>query len=352
MSAAAHLHAATDARSGRRRREIDRSQPCESEIASIRVMLHRGPLWLLACTSAALTPLENARRRGACEARKAFAAEVARPKPDDLAIAIAVAAEEPPDEPLAACQKRVTDALDELAARATTRARLELMLGDRSGAAVVARAVGAAMFGDQGLPEENNTSIEFFAGDVDDYYNPANSLIDEVIRRRRGIPITMSLVFARACEVAGAPMSLLNTPMHVLVAPDDTSETFVVDAFGGGNVLENARNQLTDVSPLEGLSLAARMLRNLRMIYEKGEDPARLLGVVERTLLVAEQDVEMKAVPERERAHCRATVGVCLLALRDEDRRDECLGLLRAAKQEFGEGGKFFRMLLADPFLN
>ena len=116
--------------------------------------------------------------------------------------------------------------------------------------------------------------------------------------------------------------------------------------------MENARYQLSDVSPLEGLSLAARMLRNLRMIYEKGEDPARLLGVVERTLLVAEQDVEMKAVPERERAHCRATVGVCLLALRDEDRRDECLGLLRAAKQEFGEGGKFFRMLLADPFLN
>ena len=316
------------------------------------MLLNRAVLWLLACTSAALTPLQDARLRSGCEARKAFAAEVARPKPDDLAIAIAVAAEEHPDEPLSACEKRVTDALDELAARATTRARLELMLGDRSGAAVVARAVGAAMFGDQGLPEENNTSIEFFAGDVDDYYNPANSLIDEVIRRRRGIPITMSLVFARACAAAGCPFSLLNTPMHVLVAPDDTSETFVVDAFGGGNVLENARNQLTDVSPLEGLSLAARMLRNLRMIYEKGEDPARLLGVVERTLLVVEQDVEMRCVPERERAHCRATVGVCLLALRDEDRRDECLGLLRAAKQEFGEGEKFFRMLLADPFLN
>ena len=87
MSAAAHLHA-TDARSGRRRREIDRSQPCESEIASIRVMLHRATLWLLACTSAALTPLESARLRSGSEARKAFAAEVARPKPDDLAIAI------------------------------------------------------------------------------------------------------------------------------------------------------------------------------------------------------------------------------------------------------------------------
>ena len=41
-----------------------------------------------------------------------------------------------------------------------------------------------------------------------------------------------------------------------------------------------------------------------------------------------------------------------LADLQDEARRDECLGLLRAAKQEFGEGGKFFRMLLADPFLN
>ncbi len=221
------------------------------------MLLPRAVLWLLACTSAALTPLESARLRSGCEARKAFAAEVARPKPDDLAIAIAIAAEEHPDEPLAACQKRVTDALDELAARATTRARLEQMLGS-CGAATVARAVGACMFGAQGLPDENATGVEYFAGDVDDYYNPSNSLIDEVIRRRRGIPITMSLVFARAFAAAGTPFSLLNTPMHVLVAPDDASETFVVDAFGGGNVLENARNQLTDVSPLEGLSLWRR----------------------------------------------------------------------------------------------
>jgi hypothetical protein len=252
--------------------------------------------------------------------------------------------------------------------------------GDSSGAATVARAVGACMFGAQGLPDENNTSVKYFAGDVDDYDNPENSLIDEVIRRRRGIPITMSLVFARACAAAGAPMSLLNTPMatdhahdasvahdvlfahdaaehahDVLVAPDHASESFVVDAFGGGNVLENARSQLQDVSPLEGLSLAARMLRNLRIIYEKGGDLARLLGCVERTLLVAEQDVERNAVPECERVHCRATVGVCLLALQDRERRDECLGLLRTAKEEFGAGDplllNYFRMLLADPFL-
>ena len=86
------------------------------------MLLPRAVLWLLACTAAALTPLQQARLRSGCEARKAFAAEVARPKPDDLAIAIAIAAEENPDEPLAACQKRVTEALDELAARATTRA--------------------------------------------------------------------------------------------------------------------------------------------------------------------------------------------------------------------------------------
>lgn len=314
-------------------------------------MQHRATLWLLATTSAALTPLQQARLRSGCEARKAFAAEIARPEPDDLAIAIAVAAEEHPDEPLSACQERVTEALDELAARATTRARLEQMFGDSSGAAAVARAVGAAMFGDQGLPEENNTSTEFFAGDVDDYYNPANSLIDEVIRRRRGIPITMSLVFASACRSAGAPMELLNTPGHVLVASEDASETFVVDAFGGGNVLKNARPHLSDVSPLEGLSLAARMLRNLRMIYEKQDDPARLLSVVERTLLVAEQDDAFAVVAERERAHCRASVGICLLALQVDERRDECLGLLRDAKKSFGQEGKMFRMLLQDPFL-
>ena len=44
--------------------------------------------------------------------------------------------------------------------------------------------------------------------------------------------------------------------------------------------------------------MAARMLRNLRMIYEKGEDPARLLGWLNARCFVAEQDVEMKAVPD------------------------------------------------------
>ena len=101
------------------------------------MLLPRAVLWLLTCTASALTPLQQARLRSGCEARQAFAAELARPKPDDLAIAIAIAAEENPDEPISACQKRVTEALDELAARATTRARLELMLGDRSGACLL-----------------------------------------------------------------------------------------------------------------------------------------------------------------------------------------------------------------------
>jgi hypothetical protein len=126
--------------------------------------------------------------------------------------------------------------------------------------------------------------------------------------------------------------------MHVLVAPDDASESFVVNTFEGGTVVHLDVPPLQDFSPLEGLSLAARMLRNLRMIYEEEKDPVRLLGVVERTLLVAEQDVEMNAVPEDERVQCRAAVEFCLSTLQDRERCDECLGLPRAGRWEAIEG--------------
>eukprot|EP00629_Pelagomonadales_sp_RCC1024_P017847 CAMPEP_0119268828 /NCGR_PEP_ID=MMETSP1329-20130426/6470_1 /TAXON_ID=114041 /ORGANISM="Genus nov. species nov., Strain RCC1024" /LENGTH=315 /DNA_ID=CAMNT_0007268811 /DNA_START=237 /DNA_END=1181 /DNA_ORIENTATION=+ len=293
-----------------------------------------------------LTLLESSKLRSSCEARAVFAKEVARKVPDDLELAIAVAAEErAPEESVDDVSLRVYAGLHELAGRATTRARLESLMsgggGDSGGARAVARAVGAAMYGERGLPEESGTDVEFFAGDVDDYYNPSNSFVDDVIKRRRGIPLTMSLIYERLCGAAGQPFEMVNTPGHVLVCPADENEEdrFVVDAFGGGAILDNARDQLEGVAPLTGLNFAARLLRNLRLIYERSEtdETARLLGVAERMLLVAEHDASYEAVPPIERVHCHTAVGLCLYKLKDEDRREECRQRLQAARQWAGE---------------
>lgn len=298
--------------------------------------------------------LDAARLRTQSEARELFAEEVARDAPDSLRLTVAIAAEERPEESATATVEKVEGALEELTARATTRVRLEGMLSGRpADGAAVARAVAAAMYGDNDQSPGDDTA-SFFAGNAEDYYDPRNSFVDEVLERRTGIPITMSLIFAEACKGAGAPMSLLNSPGHVLVCPDDPEERFLVDAFNGGALLDNARGQVANASRLSGLPLAARLLRNLRLIYERSDsyDPVRLLGVAERMLLVAAQDVDVLAVPLEERQFCRVTVGVCLLALRDDERRDESYAILKEAARNYGEEGRALDPLLADPWFD
>mmetsp|Transcript_7202 Transcript_7202/g.21134 ORF Transcript_7202/g.21134 Transcript_7202/m.21134 type:complete len:320 (+) Transcript_7202:237-1196(+) len=307
---------------------------------------------LVVAAAQALTLLESARLRTGCEARAAFAAEVAAERPDNLRVAIAVAAEERPEDRLDATASRVDAGIDDICARASARASLEGMLGNAGGGSrAVARAVGAAMYGAAGLPDETGTDVSYFSGDSDGYYDPRNSFVDKVVERRRGIPLTMSLVYARACAAAGAPFDLINTPGHVLVRPADGD--FAVDAFGGGAILDGfPAADLRGVPALSGLNFAARLLRNLRLIYERSEadETARLLGAAERMLLVADRDARFEAVPPAERVHCRAAVGLCLFKLQDEDRRDECRELLESAARDAGENGKHFRELLADKF--
>ncbi len=72
----------------------------------------------------ALNLLESARLRTGCDARAAFAAELAADRPDDLRIAIAVAAEERPEDRLDETASRVTAAIDDICARASARASL------------------------------------------------------------------------------------------------------------------------------------------------------------------------------------------------------------------------------------
>ena len=75
-----------------------------------------------------------------------------------------------------------------------------------------------------------------FAGDTEDYYNPANSYVDQVLARRRGIPISLAILYMELAARCGLDMVGVNFPSHFMVRPRAGAE-FLVDVFGRGEVL-------------------------------------------------------------------------------------------------------------------
>ncbi|WP_199249782.1 SirB1 family protein [[Phormidium] sp. ETS-05] len=139
-----------------------------------------------------------------------------------------------------------------------------------------------------------------FRGNEEDYYNPRNSFLNEVIDKRRGIPITLSLVYLEVARRIDFPMVGIGMPGHFLIRPDFEDAGIFVDAFHRGEVLfpDDCQQRLNDIyhRPVQWQSeflaavskrqFLARMLGNLKMIYLQVGELGKCLGAVERILLL------------------------------------------------------------------
>jgi regulator of sirC expression with transglutaminase-like and TPR domain len=136
-----------------------------------------------------------------------------------------------------------------------------------------------------------------FKGNTDDYYDPKNSFLDEVVARRTGIPITLSVVYVEVARRAGILARPIAYPGHFLVGIDDHQRRVVIDPFNAGKVLDTAalrellartaRSAEYDAGLLADApvrQVVARMLLNLRGIYATRGDHARLLVVFDRLI--------------------------------------------------------------------
>ena len=75
-----------------------------------------------------------------------------------------------------------------------------------------------------------------FAGNHTNYHDPRNSFLNDVMERKRGIPITLSLLYIEVGKRAGVPILGIGMPGHFIVRHRDESEVFV-DPFHGGILL-------------------------------------------------------------------------------------------------------------------
>ncbi|MEN8375129.1 MAG: tetratricopeptide repeat protein [Gemmatimonadota bacterium] len=195
------------------------------------------------------------------------------------AAALLIAAEEYPQLPVAAYLGR----LDILAERARDR------LGDENAPPVVLQAALRVLFQEEEL-----------RGNADAYYDPRNSFLNDVLDRRLGIPLTLSIVLLEVGWRLGLPLVGVNFPGHFLVAYEGEGTRLLIDPFAGGAIrFEDEAQALLDrvyggsvrMNPsfLEEAGrreMLARLLTNLKAIYLNARDDTRALQAVDRLLLV------------------------------------------------------------------
>jgi len=148
-----------------------------------------------------------------------------------------------------------------------------------------------------------------YRGNAGDYYDPRNSYLNEVLDRRIGIPITLSVLYLEIGRRIGLDLEGASFPGHFLVRLRLRGAMLVLDPFSGGEALSETdlRERLqrvipesatggvpVDTLPLDPFlepagkrQILARLLRNLKGIYRHADQPQRLLEVLNRMLVVA-----------------------------------------------------------------
>jgi regulator of sirC expression with transglutaminase-like and TPR domain len=152
-----------------------------------------------------------------------------------------------------------------------------------------------------------------FHGNSSDYNDPRNSFLNDVLERRTGIPISLSVLYMAVARRLGLDLQGTHFPGHFLVLYPRPGWPIVIDAFGGGRILARedcaqlaARFGLTDLHmalrPAVAIAIVRRMLENLRAIYMAQQDYDRLLRTAMQILVVAPEDVAVRDLVRRLRA--------------------------------------------------
>ena len=163
-----------------------------------------------------------------------------------------------------------------------------------------------------------------FAGNVNDYYDPHNSYVHRVLATRRGIPITLALLFIEIAQQIGLQARPVSFPGHFLVKLKMPQGEVIIDHFSGHSLSREAlderllpyrqRQGLTGEfeAPLglflqaaNGRDVIARLLRNLKEIHRSAERWPALLAVQQRLVLLLPEAWEER----RDRALVLAELG-------------------------------------------
>jgi len=152
-----------------------------------------------------------------------------------------------------------------------------------------------------------------FAGNVNDYYDPGNSYLPTVLQTRRGIPLTLALLYVELATQAGLSAQGVSFPGHFLIKLRLPRGEVVIDPFNGHSLSrEDLDERLQSLRPQQGLrgddevplglflqaaparDVVARLLGNLREIHREAGDLQRLAAVLRRLVILLPDDWELR----------------------------------------------------------
>ena len=144
-----------------------------------------------------------------------------------------------------------------------------------------------------------------FTGDAEHYDAPLNSDLVRVLERRRGLPVSLSILYVAAARRLGWEADALNTPGHVLVRVGDENSV-LIDPFNKGVRVPPQRlaallhgavglaaaGRAEHVAPMSNRIVLVRLLLNQATRAEQGGDPLRALTIYERMTTVASEHAD------------------------------------------------------------
>lgn len=144
-----------------------------------------------------------------------------------------------------------------------------------------------------------------FAGNINNYYDPQNSYLHTVLRTRRGIPISLAIIWLELAQSVGLAAEGVNFPGHFLVRIQLREGQVVLDPMNGSSLdtdelmdrlyqvgispgPEESRETFlaSHLNACTGRDILARMLRNLKEIYQSKKHWERALQIQERLIIL------------------------------------------------------------------
>jgi len=151
-----------------------------------------------------------------------------------------------------------------------------------------------------------------FMGDMDDYYNPKNNFLNEVIDKKSGLPITMSILYVEIAKFIGLNLKIIGFPSHVLVK---YNEEMILDPFHDGRLVDiDDLQEILDrnfdgqiefepefLDEIKSEKVLVRLARNLKNSYLQSYAHEKALRCVNMTLAVepeSPEDIRDKGILE------------------------------------------------------